>query len=278
MKFFLTLAIGSLLLSPVVLAKTERIVSIGGANSEIVCALGACDLIVAVDTSSTFPAALKGLPKLGYARSLSLESIIAQKPDRILLDKEAGPPHVLRQLEASSIPITVVEGGDDVDGAKTRMRAIAKALNRVEKGEALVKEFETKLSQIQSLPKEGSKKRALFVYARGGKHLMVAGDKTPIATLLQLSGIENAVSGIEGFKPLTAEAVTLAKPDLIIMTTSGAESLGGKTGVFELPGMQWTPAAKTKALLLDEDLRLLTIGPRTADVVQAIHKVLKGKS
>ena len=125
--------------------------------------------------------------------------------------------------------------------------------------------------------KETNKKKALFIYARGGKHLMVAGDKTPVSTLLDLMGAENAVKGVEGFKPLTAEAVTAAKPDVIIMTESGAESLGGKEGIFALPGVKLTPAGKNKTVIVDNDLRLLTIGPRTGDVIEAIHAQLGNK-
>ncbi|RYZ54570.1 MAG: hemin ABC transporter substrate-binding protein, partial [Proteobacteria bacterium] len=95
------------------------------------------------------------------------------------------------------------------------------------------------------------------------------------STLIKLMGGINAIQGIEGFKPLTAEAVAAAKPDIILMTKSGAESLGGTDAIFNLPGMKITPAAAKKNILLDDDLRLLTIGPRTAEVIEAMHARLE---
>lgn len=258
-------------------AEATRIVSLGGANTEIVCALGACDKIVAVDTSSTFPDSLSKLPKVGYARNLSAEGIVGLKPTLVILDDEAGPPHVIKQLEAMKIPMKKVKSGVKLDEAKARMKDIAAALGVPEKGEKLIKDFDSRIASLAKYQNEKVKKRVLFIYARGGKHLMVAGDNTPVSVLLNLMGAENAIKGIEGFKPLTAEAVAAAKPDLILMTESGAESLGGRDGVFALPGVKLTPAGEKKQLFLDNDLRLLSIGPRTADVVDEIYLKIGSK-
>lgn len=258
-------------------AETQRIISLGGANTEIICALDACDKLVAVDTSSTFPESLAKLPKVGYARNLSAEGIVALKPTLIILDEEAGPPHVIQKLEALKIPMKKVNAGIKLDDAKTRMKEIAAALGVPEKGEKLAKDFDAKIASLAKYQNEKIKKRVLFIYARGGKHLMVAGDNTPVSVLLNLMGAENAIKGIEGFKPLTAEAVAAAKPDVILMTETGAESLGGREGVFALPGVKLTPAGQKKQLLLDNDLRLLTVGPRTGEVIEDIHVKLGTK-
>lgn len=268
-------AIFALALATQAFAAPSRIISIGGANSELVCALGACGALVAVDTSSEFPETLKPLQTIGYARSLSTEGILALKPDLVILDEDAGPPHVIAKLEAMKVPMAKVTSGSNVDDARLRMKQIATALGETKKGERLVADFDSSLARLAKFQKDPAKKRVMFIYARGGKHLMVAGEKTAIATLIGLMGGVNAIQGMEGFKPLTAEAVAAAKPDIILMTRSGAESLGGVDGVFSLPGLKLTPAAAKKNLLLDDDLRLLTIGPRTADVIEAMHARLE---
>lgn len=277
MRIFLSIFLMGASASAYSATKDQRIVSIGGANTEIACALDACDSIVAVDTSSTFPASLDKLPKVGYARNLSAEGIVALKPTLVLLDEDAGPPHVIKKLEALKIPMAKVNNGTKVEDTRTRIKEIALALGRAEQGEKLTKDFDAKLETLKKYQDDKNKKRVLFIYARGGKHLMVAGDNTPVSTLLTLMGAENAIKGVDGFKPLTAEAVAAAKPDVILMTESGAESLGGREGVFALPGVKITPAGEKKQLLLDNDLRLLTIGPRTAEVIEAMHAQLGNK-
>lgn len=49
---------------------TGRIVSVGGALTETLYALGAQDDLVGVDTTSLYPAVARALPSVGYARSL----------------------------------------------------------------------------------------------------------------------------------------------------------------------------------------------------------------
>jgi len=72
-------------------ANARRIVSIGGALTEILYALQAQSELVAVDTTSSFPDAAQKLPNVGYARSLSTEGVLAMAPTMILATEDAGP-------------------------------------------------------------------------------------------------------------------------------------------------------------------------------------------
>jgi len=76
-----------------------RIVSVSKQYNEIIFALEAEKNIVAVDVSSTFPAAIEKLPTVGYHRALSAEAILANKPTLILEDNNIGPDHVVNQLK-----------------------------------------------------------------------------------------------------------------------------------------------------------------------------------
>jgi iron complex transport system substrate-binding protein len=60
----------------VTVSDASRIVSIGGAVTEILYALGLKDHVVAVDTTSLYPPqALKEKPNVGYMRSLWAEGV-----------------------------------------------------------------------------------------------------------------------------------------------------------------------------------------------------------
>ncbi|QJX01792.1 ABC transporter substrate-binding protein [Alcanivorax sp. IO_7] len=63
----------------------QRLVVAGGELTEIVYALDAGDRLVAVDSTSNYPAAARQLPKLGYVRALPVEGTLALKPDLVLL-------------------------------------------------------------------------------------------------------------------------------------------------------------------------------------------------
>ena len=89
--------------------------------------------------------------------------------------------------------------------------------------------------------------KVLFIYARGAGTILVAGQKTQMNQMISIAGGQNAVSDFESFKPLTAEAIVSANPDVILMFTTGAQSLNG---VFEnVPGIMQTNAGKNKQII-----------------------------
>lgn len=64
---------------PFTAAAAQRIVSIGGDVTEIAYALGAGNEVVARDSTSLIPEAVKKLPDVGYMRQLNAEGILALK-------------------------------------------------------------------------------------------------------------------------------------------------------------------------------------------------------
>lgn len=70
---------------------TSRLVSVGGAVTEIVYALGAGDRLVARDQTSTYPEEARKLVDVGYMRRLSPEGVLSVNPTGILLSEGSGP-------------------------------------------------------------------------------------------------------------------------------------------------------------------------------------------
>ena len=64
---------------------------------------------------------------------------------------------------------------------------------------------------------------------------MVAGKETAANTMVKLAGAVNAVQDYNGYKPLTAEAVVSAAPDVILLMDSGLVSIGGPEKIWSIP-------------------------------------------
>lgn len=132
------LAGGLLLLAGTIAAQgAERIVSIGGAVTETIHALGAGARITAVDSTSTYPAAMADLPQVGYMRQLSAEPIIALDPTLVLAVADAGPDATLEQLRAAGVRLITVPDEPSPDGVVAKVEAVAKAVGLEDEGEVL---------------------------------------------------------------------------------------------------------------------------------------------
>ena len=86
----------------------SRIVSLNGSVTETIYRLGKQNFLVGVDTTGVFPNETKSIPKVGYARTLSTEGILALKPDLVIGTEEAGPASVLAQLISAKVPVKIV--------------------------------------------------------------------------------------------------------------------------------------------------------------------------
>ncbi|MYC97175.1 MAG: hemin ABC transporter substrate-binding protein [Caldilineaceae bacterium SB0661_bin_32] len=260
----------------VVVDDLSRIVTLGGTVTEIVFALGSGDNVVAVDSSSSYPAQVSDLPQVGYQRRLSAEGVLALDPSLILATTEAGPSEAIQHLRDTGVDVLLLESDDSVEGVAEKIRGFAKALGREAEGESLVVRLEADLAQARSYVQSAeSQPRVLFIYARGAGAVSVSGQGTGAHTMIQLAGGENAIEGFEGYRPLTAEAALAAAPDVILMFTSGLQSLGGQDDLLEVPGIAQTPAAQNGRIVAMDGLFLLNFGPRMGQAVLDLAKQIR---
>lgn len=252
--------------------QASRVITLGGTVTEIVFALGAGDRVVAVDSSSTWPSEAESLPRVGYHRQISAEGILSLGPDLILATDELGPPTVVEQLTRAGVRIVQVPSAPTVAASRVRIEEVGEALGRGAEAAALLARFDSALEEARS-PQQGEAS-ALFVYARGASQLMVGGRGTAADELLSLAGISNAVRSFDGFRPLTAEAVVQAAPDVLIMTRGGVESLGGREAALAMPGIAATPAGASGHLVEIDDLLALGFGPRLPEAVTTLREAM----
>jgi iron complex transport system substrate-binding protein len=252
-------------------ATAQRIVSLNGSLSEIVCELGMQDQIAGVDVTSTYPEALQQLPKVGHNRDVSPETVIGLKPTLVLGLKENMKPELLQQLASANIHVMLFDGSKSIEGTKALINAVADSLGHADKAKAINERIDKDLA---TAVKPAATPAVLFIYARGAGTLMVAGDNTPISSIIALAGGKNAATGFEEFKPLTPEALVTANPDVILMFTSGLQSLNGIDGLLKIQGIANTKAGKNKKVIEMDGQFLTGFGPRVGQAVATLSKDL----
>ncbi len=258
------------------LADSTRIVSMNGTLSEIVSGLGLQEQIVGVDVTSNYPDALKGIPKIGHNRNMNVEGILALKPDVILGMAKEVSPQLLQQLKAAGIKTLLFEQEFSVTGARSLIKAVGDSLKSPLKADSLLLQFNQELEKGKPTVNASIKKpKVLFIYARGAGSMMVGGSGTQVAKVIEMAGAENAVNDFEEYKPLTAEALVKANPDVILLFDGGLASVGGTAGLAKVQGIQQTKAGKNKKIISMDGSLLTNFGPRLGKAVAELTQKIK---
>lgn len=258
-------------------AGVERVVSVGGGLTEIVYALGAGERLVAVDSTSTWPAAAAALPRVGYMRQLSAEGVLSMRPDVVLTVPDAGPPAALAQLRAAGLRVEKLPADLSFEALRLRIRRVAGVLGTEAAAERLDARLRAEWLDTQArVAAFRSAPRVLFVLAHGSSSsALVSGEGTAADAMIRLAGGRNAVAGFTGYKPLTAEAGASAAPDVLLLTAESAAALGGAERLLQHPGLALTPAGRSRRVVTLDALYLLGFGPRlpaaVRDLADRIH-------
>lgn len=254
-------------------AKALRIVSANGTLSEILVGLGLEKQIVGVDVTSTYPASLEKIPKIGHNRTIAAEGILALNPDVIIYTNQSMlSPAVVKQLNSSGKKVVEFKHEYSKDGAIKLIREVGAYFNATAQAEKMVKALQVDLSKI---PATASPKKLLFIYARGTGTLMVSGAGTSLDKMFALAGHKNAVNGFTDFKPLTAESLIVANPDVLVLFSSGLESLEGMDGLLKVPGVASTNAGRNRRIVTMDGQFLTGFGPRLGKAAIELSQKVK---
>jgi iron complex transport system substrate-binding protein len=259
----------------VTITDTSRILSIGGDVTEILYALKADNKIIAVDSTSQFPAdALKSKANVGYMRALAAEGVLSTNPTLIIAARDAGPPPVVAVLKASSIPYIEVPDNKTPEGVASKIRFIASVVGAESAGDALAKDVERDFAELAKQREKIEKpKRALFVLSVQNGRATIAGTGTSADAMFKLAGAVNAASGAQGYKPLADEAGVELAPDAIITMQNG-RSGPPSDPVSTVTALAQSPALKQNQIIEMNGLYLLGFGPRCASAARELMAAL----
>ncbi|MBX3587008.1 MAG: ABC transporter substrate-binding protein [Ramlibacter sp.] len=256
--------------------RLARLVTVSGAITEVVYLLGAQAQLVGTDTTSLYPAAALRTPKVGYMRQLSAEGVLSLRPDAVIATTEAGPPVVMDQLRSAGVKVELVQADHSWNEVRAKVLAVGRAAGREPQAQALQARLDADWDAVQARVEArvqaggGARPRVLFILSHSASP-QVAGQHTAADALIRYAGGRNAIGGFEGYRPMTAEAMAAAAPDVILTTQQGIDAMGGEASFWQRPELALTPAYRRRSLITLDALLLLGFGPRLPQAVREVH-------
>jgi iron complex transport system substrate-binding protein len=239
-----------------------RVVCVGGAITECVFALGQDTRVVAVDSTSRFPAPVLDLPRIGYMRALPPEGIVSLRPDLVLASSDAGPEPAIAVLRAAGVNLVVVPDPPGVAGVAGKLDAVGAALGV--DAAPVVEAFRADAAALDPWLVPATGRRVVFVLSLARGAPMVSGRNTNAAAMIQWCGGANAIEGFEGYKPLSAEAAIDAAPEVIMVMAHSLAEMGGEAAILASPQLTHTPAARARKIFAIDGSYAIGWGPRAA--------------
>lgn len=251
----------------------QRIVSLSGASTEDLFALGAGKQVVAADSFSTYP---KAAPTTKIqALDPNAEAIATYRPDLVVISDNVR--NISAQLAALKIPVLYLPAPKNLNGAYGQMQQLGAVTGRQAGAAQLVARLKQRVARIVRSVKHASP--PITVYHELDQSGFSASSRTFIGQVYSLLGLKNIADQAPkggAYPQLSREFIVSADPDLIVLADTVCCGQSVKT-LSKRPGFDQIVAVRNHDVLAVNDTVASEWGPRIvdflADVAREVRKV-----
>jgi len=256
----------------------QRIVSLAPSNTEIVCALDACDRLVGVTDFDNFPTEVVDLPKVVVQTQVDLERLVAAEPDLVLAaGNELTPSSVIERIEDLGVPVLVLYP-ESLDEVYADIELVGDAIDRRAEANELVDGLRVRVAAVEDAVAGVSAPLTLYEVFHAEGTTYTAGEGSFLASLLALAGAEPVTGDAEGV--MGAEELAAADPELILLGTASydsalADPAAALDAVRARPGWGELAAVRDGNVIpYLADIVTTRPGPRIVDGLEALARAI----
>lgn len=246
-----------------------RVVSLSPTATEMMFAIGAGELLVAVDEFSNFPDAALELPNELSGFEPNIEAIAAFEPDLVLIGGDfTGLGDQLAQIDIESLDLPAANSFDDTFGQIEQLGAIT---GNADAAADVVAQMQTDIDAI--VERAAAAGAGLSFYHELDPSYFSADSSTFIGAVYALLNLTNIADGDDsesfGFPQLNVEFIIDANPDLIFLADTKCCAETAAT-VAERPGWDVIAAVQNGNVIEMDDDVASRWGPRIVDYLDQV--------
>ena len=250
----------------------QRIVSLSPTATEDLYAIGAGDLIAAVDGESDYPPSAPRTELSGFQPNV--EAVAAYRPDLVVVSAE-GTEAAVRGLRKLGIRVLVQAAATSLGDVYAQIRELGRIVGRRAEARAVAARIRASVARSVRAAPSGS---GLSVYHEVSPDYFSADSSTFIGRIYRLFGLANIADGAgtaagTGYPQLSAEHILQADPDLIVIADTECCNQSPAT-VSRRPGWSGVAALRRGGVIaIDEDVASRW-GPRVAEFAERLGEAL----
>ena len=198
--------------------RVERAVSLAPNLTEIVFAVGAGDKLVGVTTFCNYPEEAKKIQKTGDTMTPNIESIIALKPQIVLVSTASQIENFTKTLDEQGIAYFVTNP-QNLEGIYKSIETVGKIFDRRQAADALVKNLQTRVLEISRNIASAKKVKAFLQISK--EPLYTIGKDSFITDLLERAGgVSTTADVATAYPTLSKETALVLNPEVILLSES----------------------------------------------------------
>lgn len=247
----------------------DRIVSLAPNMTEIIYALGAGDRLVGNTTLCDYPPEALKVTKVGDTLKPNIETIIALRPQLVLVSTASQLEAFTTQMEQQKIAVYVTDP-HDLEGVFRTIQTLGEVVGEGERAAMVVKDLRSRAEKVSEAVKSLPPVRVF--YQTSAKPLYTAGRDSFITDVIARAGGKSVTADVEGAWPKYSDESALAsQPDAIVMASFDSMS---KDSVEIADALRNSPAAKNGRVYPINGDFLSRPGPRLVNGLEEMARKL----
>lgn len=223
-----------------------RVVALAPHIVENLFAIGAGSNIVGTVDYADYPNEAKNIERIGGYYGISLEKLLALKPDLVIGWKSGNQSEDLEQIKRLGIKIHLSDP-KKIEEVANELIAFGKFTGRIEQSKQVSNAFITKLKKIKK--QQQSKKILTGFYQLWPEPMMTVSENTWINQLIETCHVSNVFAhSPTDYPQISIENVVIKKPQIIIIPDEQADK--------PQPKINWQKWPEVPAVKHDQFIRV----------------------
>jgi iron complex transport system substrate-binding protein len=250
-------------------ASARRIVSLSPATTELLFALGAGERVVGRTTWCDYPPEAQGVPSVGDGLNPSLESIVARRPDLVVLYRSPLNETAARQLGSLGIGAVVLPQ-DRLEDLARAARTLGRLTGRTAAGDSIA----ARIDALVARPAPDLRVSLAFIV--WDNPLIVIGGESYLDQIATLAGATNAFHDLPSASSVVSLETLAARDPDVLITLSDSTPPPGPPSFARRREWQAVRAARTGRFVALTGPLFGRPSPRAALAVAELRRLLGG--
>jgi iron complex transport system substrate-binding protein len=260
-------------------AEPQRIVSLAPSNTEIACALDACDRLAGVpEFKRGYPddvlSAIDDLPVVVSFGPVDREAIVAADPDLILAaGNELTATTDIKALADLGFPVLVLYP-ESLDEVSADIELVGTALDAQAEAAGVTAEMADKVEDVEAAVAGAESPRTFYEVSIFEGTIYTAGEHSFLASLIETAG-GDPITGDAKTTAITLEDLVTADPEIIVLGDAAYDQTITPRAVAKRQGWDgMTAVQQGRVIPLPEDILITRPGPRIVDGLEALARAI----